>query len=50
MTTANKITLFRIAMIPVFLILAYQNADIWTVPVFLIASLSDMVDGYIARH
>ena len=50
MTTANKITLFRIAMIPVFLILAYTDAGIWTVLVFLIASLSDTLDGYIARH
>ena len=50
LTTANKITLFRIAMIPVFLILAYTDAGAWTVLVFLIASLSDTLDGYIARH
>ena len=50
MTTANKITLFRIAMIPVFLTLAYTDAGVWTVLVFLIASISDTLDGYIARH
>ncbi len=50
MTTANKITLLRIALIPIFLILAYADAGIWTVLVFLIASLSDTLDGYIARH
>ena len=50
MTTANKITLFRIAMIPAFLILAYTDAGVWTVLVFLIASLSDTLDGYIARR
>lgn len=50
MTTANKITLLRIALIPVFLILAYTGAGIWPVLVFLIASLSDTLDGYIARH
>jgi len=50
MTTANKITLLRIALIPVFLILAYTDAGIWPVLVFLIASLSDTLDGYIARH
>ena len=50
MTTANIITLFRIAMVPVFLILTYSDAGVWTVLVFLIASLSDTLDGYIARH
>lgn len=50
MTTANKITLFRIMMIPVFLILAYTDAGVWTVLVFLVAGLSDTLDGYIARH
>ena len=50
MTTANKITLFRISMIPVFLILAYTDAGVWAVLVFLLASLSDTLDGYIARH
>ena len=50
MTTANIITLFRIARVPVFLILTYSDAGVWTVLVFLIASLSDTLDGYIARH
>ena len=50
MTTANKITLLRIALIPVFIILAYMGAGIWPVLAFLIASLSDTLDGYIARH
>ena len=54
MTTATKITLVRIFLIPVFLILMY-----WSVrsdamcyaafAVFVIASLTDLVDGKIAR-
>ena len=50
MTTANKITIFRVIMIPVFLVLAYANQPVWAFVVFALASLSDMLDGYIARH
>ena len=50
MTTANKLTILRIALIPVFLILAYSGQLHWALAVFLLASLSDLFDGYIARH
>ena len=50
MTTANKITIFRVVLIPVFLVLAYAGLQYWALAVFVIASLSDMLDGYIARH
>ncbi len=50
MTTANRITLFRVALIPVFLVLAYANRMTAAFAVFALASLSDMLDGYIARH
>ena len=50
MTTANKITLFRVVLIPVFLVLAYTGHMRWALVVFVLASLSDMLDGYIARH
>ena len=50
MTTANKITIFRVLMIPVFLVLAYSGRMIWAFVVFVLASLSDMLDGYVARH
>ena len=50
MTTANKITLFRVVLIPVFLVLAYMGHMLWAFAVFVIASLSDFADGYIARH
>jgi CDP-diacylglycerol--glycerol-3-phosphate 3-phosphatidyltransferase len=49
-TTANKITIFRVLMIPVFLVLAYTGHRYWALAVFVLASLSDMLDGYIARH
>ncbi len=50
MTTANKITIARIIMIPVFLVLAYSGLSYWAFAVYVLACLSDMVDGYIARH
>lgn len=50
MTTANKITIARVALIPVFLVLAYAGHMYWALAVYIIACLSDMADGYIARH
>ena len=53
MTTANKITIFRVFCIPVFIVLMYLEgtaAQYGAFAVFVIASLSDFVDGYIARH
>ena len=50
MTTANKITILRMVMIPVFLILAYGGYSWWALAVYIIACLSDTLDGYIARH
>ena len=53
MNLPNKITIFRICLIPVFLIfqlnptIAYGNYI--ALGVFVIACLSDAVDGYIAR-
>ncbi|MBL9154473.1 MAG: CDP-alcohol phosphatidyltransferase family protein [Verrucomicrobiales bacterium] len=62
MTTANKITVARLLLIPVFVTLAAyysrsiaQGAEeigfrIAALAVYALASISDAVDGYIARH
>jgi len=49
MTTANKITLVRIALIPVFMILLLMGMTYGAFAVFVLASITDFIDGYIAR-
>jgi cardiolipin synthase len=62
MTWATRITIFRIILIPIFigLMVAYGNTveaghavESWrygAIAVFIVASLSDALDGYLARH
>ena len=55
MTTASKITLVRVAFIPVFMLLMYLSGGqpgLWmwiSLAVFIIASLTDYIDGHVAR-
>lgn len=53
MNTANKLTTARVVMIPLFFLVLY-----WVFPlhryvalaIFILASITDLADGYIARH
>ena len=55
MTLASKITLARVAFIPVFMVFMYLSGGmpgLWmllALAVFILASVTDWVDGYIAR-
>ena len=53
MNTANKLTMLRVILIPVYLVLWHLDFS-WSIyaalAVFVVASLTDLLDGYIARH
>lgn len=52
MNLANKITIFRVFLVPVFMLVLYSNIPYSTyiaAAVFIFASLTDTLDGYIAR-
>ena len=57
MTTANKVTIGRIILVPVFVVQMlyyFRTGDelhrYLAMAVFLIATISDGIDGYLARH
>ncbi len=56
MTTASKITLARVALIPAFMLTMYLSggeAGLWmwlSLGIFILASVTDFIDGYIARN
>jgi len=59
MTWATRITILRLILVPVFVtfIITYNDSnlreEVWryaAIGVFLVASISDAVDGYLARH
>ena len=56
MTTATKITLLRVVMIPAYMVFMYLSAGqpgLWmwlALGVFILASITDYIDGQIARR
>ena len=59
MNLANKLTIFRIVLVPIMAIIPYLNLQgdfmglpltyFWMLLIFIIASITDKMDGYIAR-
>ena len=49
MNIANKLTLLRIVMIPLFVFLLLEGYSIWALIVFSAAAFTDYLDGYLAR-
>jgi CDP-diacylglycerol--glycerol-3-phosphate 3-phosphatidyltransferase len=53
MNTANKLTMLRVILIPVYLIVWYCSFpynNLVALAIFIIASVTDFIDGYVARH
>ena len=59
MNLANKLTIFRIILVPIMVIIPFLGiqGNVWGIPIscfvidliFIIASITDKLDGYIAR-
>ena len=50
LTIPNLLTFLRMALIPVFASLLYYGFTGWALIVFVIAGVSDGIDGFIARR
>ncbi len=46
----NVLSLLRIALVPVFSVLYLLRLDGWAFAVLLLSGLTDLVDGFVARH
>ena len=59
MNLANKLTIFRIILVPIMVIIPYLNLQgsfyglpytyFWMLLIFIVASITDKLDGYLAR-
>ncbi len=50
LTVANQLTMLRMALVPLLVMLALGRQFTWALVVFVVAGLTDALDGYVARH
>ncbi|MGH9929794.1 MAG: CDP-alcohol phosphatidyltransferase family protein [Pyrinomonadaceae bacterium] len=50
LTVPNMLTVFRMVLIPVFVTLLFYQRFLWALAVFIIAGLTDGLDGLLARR
>ena len=50
LTVPNVLSLFRICLIPVFCTFILTEKPVYAFLIFLLASITDGIDGYVARH
>ncbi|WP_233199742.1 CDP-alcohol phosphatidyltransferase family protein [Cryobacterium sp. N22] len=50
LTVPNLLSFLRLALVPVFLVLLVRGEDAWALLVLAVASLTDFLDGAIARR
>ena len=49
-TIANQLTLLRMALTPVLVVLIVSGEEVWALIVFVVAGVTDLLDGLIARY
>jgi cardiolipin synthase (CMP-forming) len=49
-TVANQLTMLRMALVPPFVLLVLGRQFSWALVLFVVAGLTDALDGYVARH
>lgn len=50
LTTANQLTLFRLLLVPCLVILVLYGFNGWALITFIVAGVTDVLDGLIARR
>jgi len=50
LTAANQLTILRMALVPALIVCVLSGAFEWALVVFVVAGLTDLLDGFVARH
>jgi cardiolipin synthase len=50
LTAANQLTILRVLLVPVFALCMLYDMPGWALLTFVVAGITDLLDGWIARH